>query len=529
MPLFQFSDLSLSLIRENVMRASILNEEERRLYSTELLDTFRGFGQSYLATLINTSITSEQIRRTMINLKMPFPILTSFIESLSMVYKVQPKRIFLLNGKTLVAVLPEGDFIDKKNYVVSTDTIEKLEKIYNREFCLRIKEAEVLANLLNTVIYKVNNREGDIKLDFISNDAAVVKQNIDDSTQMDQIYFILGASGSGKNKVVVEYERWTLLEFEKINSDTKATEKVMAPNRAAEELKLYTGNPEKQHVGSGFPPFAVLRNSLPTDDFWNLMDKDSMDVIKQINLALTEVRYLQRFGSFGLKFLINAKLPAGSSMDVAGVWELVEENVTPGTTRTIQVGELENNARIEALVDSIFQMLRFLFALKGISAEGLISSKQKSTAESKAVDREDLKEYISKQQEIWHLNEENIFQTAIAVYNRDNTVKLPKGLVLKVDYPDAETTAEQMEKVINNWLVQIDNDFKTPIDFIMNDNPDLTKDEAEKLYEQNRSFNEAQKPDPLIPTQGLEDEDDEGDADNALKGKGIIPPKKDEG
>lgn len=504
MPLFQFSDLSLPLIKESVARASILNDEERRIYATELLDTYKGFGQQYLESLINRSITSEQIKRIMVNLKMPFPILTSFIDSLSMVYKDQPKRNFLLNGKILVEDLPEGEFIDKKKYIVNKDLAETLGKIYNREFCLRIKEAEEFANLLNTVIYKINNREGELKLDFIPNDAAVVRQNPLDSTQMDQIYFMIGSATLDTN-IIVEYERWNLIEFEKTNSNEKQ-EKILMPNRAEEELKKYTNNMEKEHIGSGFPPFVVIRDNLPTDNFWNISDKDTIDIIKQINLALTEIRYLQRFGSFGLKYLINAKLPTGTAIDAAGIWELTEESGSlPGISKKVEVGELKNEARIEALTESVFQMLRFLFTLKGINSEGFISSKQKSTAESKEIDREGLKEYISKQQEIWHLNEEYIFYTAIVVYNRDNSNKIPKGLEIKIDYPDVEASAEEMEKKINNWIVMIDNNFKTSIDFIQEDNPDLTKQEATLLFEQNKAFNKAQESSmPLSTT--LEDD-----------------------
>ena len=87
----------------------------------------------------------------------------------------------------------------------------------------------------------------------------------------------------------------------------------------------------------------------------------------------------------------------------------------------------------------------------------------------------------------------------ICIHNRDNSKKLPVGLEILVDFPDAEETADQMEKNLNNWLIQIENNFKTPIDFLMDQNPDLSEEEAKLLYEKNEAFNKGNKEEILGP------------------------------
>jgi hypothetical protein len=455
---------------------------------------------------------------------MPFPILQTFIDAISAVYSQQPVRTFTFDGKILVDEIKEG--MDKEKYVADKELKQILEGIYDREFCLRIKESEAFTNLLSTAIYKVNNREGKLRLDFIPSDVAIVAENLDDTTQMNQLYFMRGVGSNQKQNVSINpiYELWTVDKFELIEGNTR-TEK---PNRAVEQLKKYKGTVTGEdgateapvHIGSGFPPFVVLRSSLPLDGFWNLKDKDTNDVIKQICIALTEIRYLQRYGAFGLKYSVNAKLPDEAKMDITGWFEFIqEENNLPGQqAKQVQIGELENKAKIAELTQSVLDNIRLLFTLKGINSDALTGSKDKATAESKNIDRKDLIKQITKQEEIWKLNEENIFTTAICTYNRDNSKGLPQGLGLTIDYSDPEEAAADMEKKLNNWLVMIENNFKTPIDWIMDQNPDLNEEEAKMLYNKNAEFNKGDKPEPIMPLgpDGKPLPQDQGNPDDAM-------------
>lgn len=471
------------MIIQSIAREHILVEEERKKYATELLDTYNKFGSKYVNETIDESIKHDAIKKVMKRLTICYPLLSSLISDISMIYKEQPKREFYLNGKQVIGEL-KSEVLDKKNYHIDKNLKEKLDNIYNLEFCLRIEAAEELTNLLNTTIYKINNREGELKLDFISNDIACVSENIYDTTQMNSLYFLIGVAKNGQD-IITSYEQWTPLEYEILEGE----ESVINENRAVKELQVYYENSELLHIGSGFPPFVVLRDSLSNNDFWNIKNKDIIDIFRQINMAFTEVRYLQRAGTFGIKYITNATLNKDAPFDVLGVWELNQPDQVPGAIeKRVEVGELKNEARIKELMESIFDMVRMMFVLVGINTDNLRGARTAESAESKEMDREDIKKFLQKKRKIWTLNEDNIFRNIICVYNRDNTNKLPKGLTIKVDFPEIELTAEEMEKKISNWLIMIDNYFKTSIDWIMEENPDLTEEEAKKLYEQNKAF-----------------------------------------
>jgi len=505
MSLFQFGNGALAVIK-SVMRAIILTDEQRRVYATELIDTYRGFGSTYLRTAITASIKSKTIQDAMCNLITPFPLLQTFTDAVSAVYIHQPNRTFSVDGKILVDEIKDG--MEKNKYYADKDLKKILDGFYDREFCLRIKESEIYSNLLSTAIYKVNNREGKMRLDFVPSDVVTVAEDIDDSTQMNQLYFMRGIGSNQQQILNPIYEMWTLEKFEVLTG----SESVIKPNRAVEELVKYKGKVSGedgaqetvQHIGSGFPPFVVVRSDLPLDGFWNLKDKDTNDVIKQICIALTEIRYIQRYGAFGLKYSVNAKLPDEPKMDITGWIEFQQDDPVPGSNvKQVEIGELENKAKITELTQSVMDMIRLLFTLKGINSDALTGSKEKTTAESKNLDRKDLVKQITNQEEIWKLNEENIFITLICVYNRDNSSKLPTGLGINVDYPDPEETAADMEKKLNNFLVMIENNFKTSVDWIMEQNPDISEEEAKLLYERNIEFNKETEPEPIIPDQEL--------------------------
>lgn len=492
MSLFQFGSGAVAVV-QSVMRAIIMTDEARRVYATELIDTYNGFGSTYLKKAIVDSIKSPVIANAMVNLRMPYTLLQTFIDAISAVYAQQPNRTFSVDGKIIVDEIKEG--MDSEKYIADKDLKKILDGFYCREFCLRIKESEAYSNLLSTVIYKINNREGKMKLDFVPSDVVVIAENADDSTQMNQLYFMKGIGSNQQQNLNPIYEFWTLDKFEVLSGNTREEK----PNRAVEELIKYKGDAIGedgasefiQHIGSGFPPFVVLRSCLPLDGFWNLRDKDTNDVIKQICIALSEIRYLQRYGAFGLKYVVNAKLPSDTVMDITGFWEFQPEEIIPGTqSREIQIGELENKAKIAELTQSVMDMIRLLFTLRGINSDALSGTKERTTAEAKYLDRKDLANKITDQQEIWKMNEENIFNTLICVYNRDNSKKLPTGLEITIDFPDPEEAAADMEKKLNNWLIMIEKNFKTPIDFIMDQNPDLNESEATMLYEKNKAFNE---------------------------------------
>lgn len=470
------------VVRNSLQRANVMSENERFTYATKLIDFYRGFAKKHIEDLVDKTITTQSIKTNMKNLIIPMPILQNFVDEISAVYRSQPQRTFTLNGKRIVKEIDETLKADR--FVKDPVLFEKLEKLYSRKLKLTIKKAEQLTNLLSTTIFKLNFRDDVYFMDFLPNDAAVVLEDKVDSTRMERIKFV---KYFDRSILAPVYEDWTT---EKFTTTQGKKETTAIDNRAvAENEKLY----KRKHNDSGFAPFVVFRNDLATDDFWNVRDKDILDVVEQILVAFTELRYLQRFGAFGLKYVVGGKLPENGALDITGILEILPPvgSQVPGQQSSVQVGEFSNTARIKELSDSIFDLLKFLYDLYGISIDRLVTSGQATTAESKHVDRQTLQEYIETQQEIWRVNEENLFATLTAVYNRDHeSAKLPAGLEIQVDFEDPQSSAVDMAAKIEANMAKVQNNLMSVIDWIREDNPDLSEEEAKTVYLKNKSLND---------------------------------------
>ena len=500
-----FNNNILSIVTQSIQRANILVEEGRHAYATELLDTYNGYGKKYLEAYIAENIKTPLIQKNMKKLIICYPLLQNFIDTISLVYQTQPKRQFYKDGKLIVKKLTPDQEPFKDKYIEDEKLFDALDGMYSKELKLKIKKAEQLTNLLQTVVYKLNTRENKLKMDYIPNDVVVVGTGIEDNTQAQSIYFLKGTVPQQSilgTTLKLSYEYWSPETFELWTGENKETK----PNGAMTELRMFLGeNTEYVHNGDGFPPFAVLRSELPDDDFWNLKDKDVIDVIKQVNMAFTELRYAQHFGSFGLKYIIGAKIGDESKIDLTGIMELISTNNVPGQADNIQAGEFKNEARIKELYESIFGMVKFLYDLYGISVSRLVTTKDAQTAESKQEDNRSIQEFIKYKQDVWSLNEEILFNTMVSVFNRDRTAdrKIPAGISMSVDFGDPSLTAAEAQVNIENWLVRIDNDIKTALDWMMDENPDLTQEEAQLLYEKNQTFNKQAKPkNPMLDAKG---------------------------
>lgn len=498
------------VVGATVTRKNDLDDSTRMTYATELLDTYNAFGITYIQEKIKQSYQSETIKNNLLKLTICYPILENFINSFSMIYKQQPQRVFYIDGKIIVSEKTHFNFeLDKEKYIVDTDLYNTLNGIYTREFMLSIKQAEEYTNLFSTTIYKINNRDDKLCFDFIANDLVRISENEDDITKMQEVCFQKGTNDV-QHKI---YARWTPDEY-KIYNQNEDRDLEVLENRAMTAYRTYVEKPDLQNVGWGFPPFVVLRSDVATCNFWDIKDKDVIELIKQINLAFTEMRYLQRYGSFGLKYILNGKLPNDTNMDLIGIVEMSTDSDMPEANRVnnaTEVGEFKNEGRIEVLTESIIKMLKTLYILKNIPMDRFITSQQATTAESKYVDRQALEEMIAKQKDIWHINEENIFKTCIAVYNRDNpsSRQLPKGLSIKVDFADNGNDAESKQKEIENWQVRIANDVKNVLDWVIAENPDLNETEAMQVYQYNKKINESD----VVVTDDTDEPSDTGNVD----------------
>ena len=475
----------ITLISVNRQRS--LTDEMRRRYATEQLDSFYGFSVPYLRGLIDTQINNRTIAIEMKSLAVALPLLKKFISSISRVYAQSPVRTFFMDDKQIVSELP-SEISDKSKFIINPKLLDTLNSFYNKDVSASIKESEQLTNLLKTTIYKVITDENNqIRIKFIPNDTVQICQDTTDPNLTNDIAFIRDDFSNDRtllrNTRVLEQwsqeeKRIPLEKDGQIDKDTFET----SPNEAANEAERLF---KTKRIGSAFAPFVVFRESDPANTFWNLKEADTFDFIKSINMSLTELRYLIRYASFGLKYIINAKMDSSSTMDPTGFLSFQSASRKPGDSENIQVGEFENRGKIKEVIESIIFSLKMLYDSYNLPFDSLISTNSRASAESKQMDNEELFAFINSQRDIWSVNEENLFKVMQAVHNRDNTNNVPEGVELRVNYEEHKT----QEKLAEDWMIEIQNNISSVLDWISAENPDLNRDELQRLLESNVNIN----------------------------------------
>ena len=488
-----------------VDRKRNLSETDRRTYATELLDTYYGFGLPYLKGQIRNSFSSDSTRNSMLNLAVSLPLLEKFIRTISKVYSINPTRKFYQGGKEILLVEPKK-IKNKENYIINDKLYNALNDLYNDNVSISMKEAEKLTNLLNTTVYKVvTDKENKIKLAFVPNDNVQICEDCEDITIAKDIAFIKDHfDGITNSYYTSTQEIW--------NAKTKIvpdSERGEGENRSENEAgieaeKLYGNN----QIGWGFAPFVVFRDAQPTTSFWDNKRANLIDYISAINMSITELRYLTRYTSFGLKYTVNLKPPIEKIIDPIGVINYaVSGSGVPGSDsdKNWSIGEFDNKGDIKGLIEYIVFSLKMVYDIYDITLDSLISTNSVRSAESKDKDNENLFSYINSQREIWNLNEQNLFKVMMAVHNRDNAYKIPKGIELQVNFEELDTETKTNE----DWLIEIQNDVSTYIDWLSDLNPDLDRDELIRLLGDNRNINSVSKPE--------EEEEEEDEINNNEK------------
>ena len=488
-----------------VYRKRQMTEDQRRAYATELLDTYAGFSTSYLAGYIDRSISNANIKREMLKITRSLPLLKFFVNAISRVYGTQPSRKFYLEGKEIIKKTKpqskESGFdktINKDKFIENDELFETLSNLYNDNVLTAIKQAERNTNLLDTCIYKVITDDlGKIKLLFLENDSVQVKSLRNDPSSAEQIAFIQDVVDFIDNRVatVPIVENWTC-DYKHIPIDAVSKNQLDETDDINLAAKEYEKLFNTKKTDYGFAPFVVFRNSGSVNDFWDQKDNDIVSYIKSINMSLTELKYLEKFTSFGLKYTVNIKEPANGVMDPNGIINFAVANSSvPGidTGKNFEIGEFKNSGSIEEVIKSIIFNMKMLFQIYHIPLDGLVTTNSVRSAENKELDNDALFAVINAERDIWNKNEQDLFKVMQAVHNRDNNYQIPRGIEMLVDYSENKSK----EKTVDDWLIEIQNDISTALDWLAEINPDLDRDELMRMLQTNKDINDQQKKDPL--------------------------------
>ena len=254
--------------------------------------------------------------------------------------------------------------------------------------------------------------------------------------------------------------------------------------------------------GYGVIPFLFTHKEEVIDSFFVEGATDIVGCNEQVNITMTELQLGLRFQMFGQPFITG--LNGDKAMERAGSDTILD------LPEGANFGIVSPSGDIESVIENVkFQIdlvaqnnhLYVQFAQDGGETPSGIALKIK--------DLERFEDYQD-DLELWNMYEYDLYEIekAIASYNN---IKLPNSLNIDFNEPEYPKTVRDQIDLDNHMLA---NNLTTQAKLLVGYNKDLTLKEAEKIVEENKEKNEAnKKPNPFEVNveEEVEDVDESGD------------------
>lgn len=136
------------------------------------------------------------------------------------------------------------------------------------------------------------------------------------------------------------------------------------------------------------------------------------------------------------------------------------------------------NYSVAEMIEHTKNNIQQILMMKGLSSQAGTVDNQNAPGVSKALDMDELEMQKQEDEQILVDFEERLYQVVKAVYNYHTTdKKLPDDLTFVCQF-NKKKTALNTQDYINKWTFELDRGLKSKVDYLTEDNPSLTEDQA---------------------------------------------------
>lgn len=324
---------------------------------------------------------------------------------------------------------------------------------------IKMKLANRYSKLLGTILLRPVWRNGKMDLDVLTPDILDVITG--DCPEDLQAVLVTIFDDSGKANEI-QYSLWTPQDVQRLD---------------------YRG-----HVISSEPnpygalPFIPVFSQPPTSDFWLPGANDLIVVQDAINKRLTDLFYTLHFQGSAVAYIKGSKDNKRFSQPHSTV------DIGPGSVLFLPENGEVGFASPDAPTDSSLAAVEFLMkqaaVTNGLSAAAMSLTPTQESGISKLVGNAELEEQRRDDIALFARYEEQLFQIFRTVWNAHNPgQEMSSSASLRVDFYDPKPTVTATEQ-IKEWSGLMELGLMSPVDVLIERNPDLTRDMAKaKLLE----------------------------------------------
>ena len=246
---------------------------------------------------------------------------------------------------------------------------------------------------------------------------------------------------------------------------------------------------EEYEHGYGVIPFLFTHREEQIDEFFVDGANDIVDCNEQVNIAMTEMQLGLRFQMFGQPFMTG--VDSDKRIERAGSDQILD----------LPEGATYNIASPQGDIEAVIENIKFQLDLVAQNNHLYVQFAQDGgeTPSGIALKIKDLERFEDYQDdlELWNMYEHELYhvEREIAAFNN---IRLPERLKLDFNEPEYPKTIQDQilfdeHRLRHNMINETD--------LLMSYNKDLTKQEAEKIIENNKQLKEIQGNTENNPTQ----------------------------
>ena len=409
------------------------SDTRRKKEASRMLDYFHDVQVSHL----QAQLASERAEQRHNHIQPVFlNIVKKIIKALATVYLADAVRVVMDGTDQDTAILAE---------IETTAALPAKMKTSNR-----------YSRLLGTIMLRPVWRDGKMDLDIYTPDVLDV---VTGDTPEDVLAVLVTFDRSGRNEEI-EYDLWTAEEYQRLDYRGYVLE----------------SEPNPYGVIPCVPVYAYT----PTDTFWLPGAADLMVIQDELNRRLTYLSFTADAQGFGIA-VATGITPGrdGKAPDL---------RFSPGHFLGLPEGAGFSFAAPNAPIQDILAMIDFLLKqaaiTNGLTASSMSTNPTQESGVSKLVGNSELEEQRRDQIALFAGYEQQLFSLFRIVWNHHNPLRqMSEAASLRVQFFDPKPTLSGLEQA-KEWDLLLDRQLISPVDIMIERDPDLTREEAkERLRE----------------------------------------------
>jgi hypothetical protein len=472
-------------------------------YSVQnLIDIYRDRWGYIIRSELRDQFLFETYKKLQLLTTQELNLLKRVVKEISLVYKEPAVRKAITEGA-------EGQ--------VEDETYAEVTKSFPMD--LIMQEANRYTNLTNNILMKIVMRGGKIDYDMVLFNNAEIISHLDDWKKIIGIKYyvnlelegLFSANADRKPALMndpsntvsaydmqgADYERAFLYTLEDVTVAVpelgidETVEKgfiyVMQKIGGEEKVVEKMENPYRDETGNVVLPFVLMSKTYPVDellDFSTGNDLRDANVNLAVNLVhLNALIKFQSWKQLWMKLQNKDDFPADMRIDPAVIIKLFGENA--------EIGTVDIQADIDKLWSVIQKRVTTVLSQHGISPENFTLSATPESGFALQISNMAKLEARQTQLPLYRMYEQQLFDLTRIVWNHHNPGN-PIDVKAKfaIDFGEVSFPKSPQEEQ-TEFTFKKQHNVLTPIDLIMKENPDLTKEQAVEVFNENKRFNDA--------------------------------------